>query len=45
MPSCAFLWDLLGKKKTRARRTGVKKKGRKARLCPVIARNVVGELV
>ena len=44
MPSCASLLDYLEKKKkTRGKGKGVERKGRKARLCPYIARGVVGE--
>ena len=43
MPSCAFLLDFLEKKEDKRKRKGEKRKGRKARLCPVIARNVVRE--
>jgi len=35
----------LGKKEDNRERKGVERKGKKARLCPFIARNVVGELV
>ena len=42
MPSRAFLFDFLEKKKEDKReRKGVNRKGRKARLCPFIARNIV----
>ena len=41
MPSRAFLLDFLEKKEDKRERKGVKRKGRKARLCPFIAWNVV----
>jgi len=43
MPSCAFLFDFLEEKEDRRERQWVKRTGEKARLCPFIARNVVGE--
>jgi len=44
MPSCAFFLDFLEKKKEDKReRKEVKRRGRKAMLFPVLARNVVGE--
>ena len=43
MHSRAFLLNFLEKKEDKRGRKGVKGKGRKARLCPYIARNVVGE--
>jgi len=45
MPSCAFLLDFLEKKEGNREMEGVKWKGRKAMLCPFIARSVVGGFV
>ena len=43
MPSRAFLLDFLEKKEDNRERKEVNRMGRETRLCPYIARNVVGE--